>query len=248
MSKRDGLVATGSTPTLPPASNEMEKVASGTSRGQTRKLCIRCYNCQKKGHYASDCPGLQFAQWFGNHQKAEQGNSTGQVSVVTSALDCKGSGRAARGYNELRLQHKTMPNNETEVTTLSETVGPCLYVTVRAGGCDVEAMIDTGSLVCIISETELVQVAKKGGSYELYMKHPQLRLTDYHQFDMPVSGQVDLEVSFGNGSPIVMTISVSTKDYPLYLLGLDAALRLGPDSCLYSRDAKQEATVHLFIG
>ena len=150
MLKRDGLAATGSTPTFPPASNEMEKVASGTSGGQTRKPCVRCYNCQKKGYYASDCPGLQFAQWFGNHQKAEQCNSTGQVSVVTSALDCKGSGRAARGY-ELQLQHKTMPNNETKVTALSETVGPCLYGTVRVGGCDVEAMIDTGSPVCIIT-------------------------------------------------------------------------------------------------
>ena len=79
------------------------------------------------------------------------------------------------------------------------------------------------------------------------MKHPQLRLMTITS-DLPVSGQVDLEVSFGNGSPIVMTISVSAKDYPSCLLKLDAALRLGPVSCLWSRDAKQEATVHLFIG
>ena len=114
--------------------------------------------------------------------------------MVMSAIDCTvsaGAERKDKNY-ELQLQLKTKSNDKTGVTVLSETMGPRPYVIVKVEGCIIEAMIDTGCPVCIIPETVLVQVEMKGSRKNCDMKMPELRLTEYNEDEIAVSGQVGL--------------------------------------------------------
>jgi hypothetical protein len=132
--------STPANPAATPASDEQEDSAPAKSGGQTRKPWTRCYNCKKKGHHASDCPGLQTVQQGGNRttgaMRQRQDTSTSQVSTVQSTVDSRSLkeriNAAKRECQELhlkRLQQITSAFSEDamSVAVVSEAVGPRPY-------------------------------------------------------------------------------------------------------------------------
>lgn len=122
--------------------------AKSASGSQNRKSWIRCYNCQKKGHYASECPNLRTSQQGDTPStgttRQRHGYSTNQVSVVQPTADSQSlEGKideAKRTCKELQLQrlqllaHATS-NGEARVTVVSEAVGSRPFATVKLEGC-----------------------------------------------------------------------------------------------------------------
>ena len=137
---------------------------TATTPAKAKKPWIRCYHCQKKDHYALDCPALQPDQQEDEQTqgatKQRQAIGTKQVSVVQSAVDSQTGSleerieEAKKEYQELQLERLRLMVSPTlqegnRVTVIGETVGPRPYTTVRIEGCEVEAMLDTDSPACV---------------------------------------------------------------------------------------------------
>ena len=156
--------------------------------------------------------------------------------MVQSAIDSSSLeeriDEAKRKYQELQLQRlqltvSTTTEDENCASVIGETVGPRPYATVKIEGCDVEAILDTGSPVYIISEEVFRRVARGGNIRSSDLKLSGVRLTDCSHQDVPVTAEVELKVSMGSGTAVHVPMFVYDGADPPCLLGLGAVMRLG---------------------
>lgn len=144
----------------------------------------------------------------------------------------------------MKKEYSDYPEESGDVRAVNGIKGPLAYAEVLIGGTQVEAMLDTGSSVCIISQDLFLKVGKAAGIPTSALQKPDLPLRDYSHNTILVIASVNLEVE-AKGNVIKETLYILPGAEPSCLLGLNTVCRLGlvclaPEVKLQQDDASEE--------
>ena len=108
------------------------------------------------------------------------------------------------------------------VNTISGSVGPLYYCTVKIEGEPTRAMVDRRSSMTILNFSTFRELGKRARIPPSALKPPDMPLREYSQRPIPVGAMVELEIEFGGRR-------VTT---PVYLQSLQSEVAGGEETCL----------------
>ena len=177
-----------------PATGSSEVEDNTKPKGRKSKPWIKCYRCWGKGHYRSDCP------------VAEEQLATTKV---------QNGGRDQGQTNAVSIQ-------ERELRVPKEIDCRRPVTRVRLGSYEVDALLDTGSAVNIVSEATF----KRIDADSVKMQVPTLKLIDFNKQEIPVIAQAQVTVAVGETELSLPMFVHDQMDLPC-LLGFEASVALG---------------------
>lgn len=233
----------------------------GTNRApenQVRsKPGIKCFHCQGTGHFAKHCPlkgravpeeSRGRSQWMANKERGARKVATIAVTSGDQPVDEKTKKRQRIAELRRQLQEAEVEETMAEVVAMMHVLqpgeqqnrvplGPTLTAEVKFEGRPVQALLDTGSPVTIVSLEFLLQtlakqrpasqtVAEWQIAVKARLQPPSVTLQSYGGKELNIVRQVSTVVSRGDHH-CEATILVQ-KNAPLdLLLGTDLQSKLG---------------------
>ncbi len=127
-------------------------------------------------------------------------------------------------FLKLKREYSDYPEDNGDIRVVSGIKGPLAYTEISIEGTQVEAMLDAGSSVCIISQELFLKVGKAPGINAL--QQPDIPLRDYSQNTISVIASVNLKIG-ARGNTITETMYNLPGAEPSCLLGLSMVCQLG---------------------
>ena len=237
-----------STPSVPKPS-----VTGGRSKdhNSASKADQVCYSCGGEGHFQRHCPlkgrGLPAESPGGGKGKAKRGHSRDSKTVSMVTTETKpdqANPSTEQNIVDTAVEQvmATMHGIETLPTQSAVTLGPVLHAVVKLDSKPVEALIDTGSPVSIVSLDFFLQAAAEGQlphqsptkwaeDVRKKLQPTTVSLRNYGGSKLTIVSQVKCKLTC-NAQSIETVLQVQKGAAEDLLLGTDVLPRLGfsPDS------------------
>ncbi|XP_077967758.1 uncharacterized protein LOC120345656 [Styela clava] len=156
----------------------------------------KCFCCGKKGHTKSVCRFKKSSQ-YRHGQRSKQCNSQCCIAGDKNTPGESETNENSGSSYELHYTVSSVQNNNVGVKC-----NP-IYLDLDIDGKNISWEVDTGATLSVMS---LVQYKKLWPKAEL--NHTDVKLSTYTGESIPVKGERDVTVTYQNGNPMVLPITV----------------------------------------